>query len=48
MSYRSVYVATLAYSANPAQAVRAMIEAERYPGASLLVCYAHASSTAST
>jgi pyruvate-ferredoxin/flavodoxin oxidoreductase len=40
MSYRSVYVATLAYSANPAQAVRAMLEAERYPGASLLVCYA--------
>ncbi len=40
MSYRSVYVATLAYSANPAQAVRALLEAERYPGASLLVCYA--------
>jgi pyruvate-ferredoxin/flavodoxin oxidoreductase len=40
ISYRSVYVTTLAYSANPAQAVRAMLEAERFPGASLLVCYA--------
>jgi len=39
MSYQSVYVATLAYSANPGQAVKAMLEAERYPGASILVCY---------
>jgi hypothetical protein len=39
MSYRSVYVATLAYSANPAQAVRAMVEAESYPGSSILVAY---------
>jgi len=39
MSYQTVYVAALAYSANPAQAVRAMLEGERYHGAALFICY---------
>jgi len=40
MSYGYVYVATVAMSANPAQLVKAMTEAEAYPGPSLIIAYA--------
>jgi pyruvate-ferredoxin/flavodoxin oxidoreductase len=41
MSYGHVYVASVAYGANDAQAVRAFAEAESYPGPSLIVAYSH-------
>ncbi|MDR3580325.1 MAG: pyruvate:ferredoxin (flavodoxin) oxidoreductase [Oryzomonas sp.] len=40
MAYGSVYVATVALS-NPAQCVKAMLEAEAYDGPSLIIAYAH-------
>ena len=40
MSYGYVYVATVAMSANPAQLLKAMNEAEAYPGPSLIIAYA--------
>ena len=40
MSYGYVYVATVAMSANPNQLVKAMTEAEAYPGPSLIIAYA--------
>src|SRR5665647_342642 len=40
MSYGSVYVATISL-ANPAQCVKAMLEAEAYDGPSLIIAYAH-------
>ena len=40
MSYGYVYVATVAMSANPAQLLKAMNEAEAYPGPSLVIAYA--------
>ncbi|KXZ51159.1 hypothetical protein GPECTOR_13g646 [Gonium pectorale] len=40
MSYGDVYVATTSLQANYGQVVRAMTQAERYPGVSLLLCYA--------
>jgi pyruvate-ferredoxin/flavodoxin oxidoreductase len=40
MSYGSVYVATISL-ANPAQCVKAMIEAEAYDGPSLIIAYSH-------
>jgi pyruvate-ferredoxin/flavodoxin oxidoreductase len=40
MSYGSVYVATVALS-NPAQCIKAMLEAEAYDGPSLIIAYAH-------
>ena len=40
MSYGYVYVATVAMSANPAQLLKAMTEAEAYPGPSLIIAYA--------
>ena len=40
MSYGYVYVATVAMSANPAQLLKAMNEAEAYHGPSLIICYA--------
>ncbi len=40
MSYGYVYVATVAMSANPAQLIKAMQEAEAYPGPSLIIAYA--------
>ncbi|MCI5772534.1 MAG: pyruvate:ferredoxin (flavodoxin) oxidoreductase [Clostridiales bacterium] len=40
MSYGYVYVATVAMSANPAQLIKAMIEAEKYHGPSLIIAYA--------
>jgi pyruvate-ferredoxin/flavodoxin oxidoreductase len=41
MSYGNVYVARVAMGANDAQAVRAMMEAERYNGPSIIIAYAH-------
>ena len=40
MSYGYVYVATVAMSANPAQLLKAMNEAEKYHGPSLIIAYA--------
>ncbi len=39
MSYGYVYVATVAMSANPAQLMKAVSEAEAYPGPSLIIAY---------
>lgn len=41
MTYGHVYVASVAMGANDAQAVRAFIEAESYPGPSLILAYSH-------
>ncbi len=40
MSYGYVYVACVAMSANPVQLIKAMNEAEAYPGPSLIIAYA--------
>ena len=40
ISYGHVYVATIAHGANPAQMVKALKEAESYPGPSLIIAYA--------
>ena len=41
MTYGNIYVAKVALGANDAQTVKAFIEAESYPGPSLIVAYAH-------
>ena len=41
MSYGNVYVAKVALGAKDMQTVRAMQEAESYPGTSLIIAYAH-------
>ncbi|MBD3237646.1 MAG: pyruvate:ferredoxin (flavodoxin) oxidoreductase, partial [Candidatus Eisenbacteria bacterium] len=41
MTYGNVYVARVAMGANDAQTVRAFIEAEAYPGPSLIIAYSH-------
>ncbi|MEI8054523.1 MAG: pyruvate:ferredoxin (flavodoxin) oxidoreductase [bacterium] len=41
MTYGSAYVAQISLGANPTQAVRAIIEAEKYPGPSLIIAYSH-------
>ena len=41
MTYGSVYVAQIAIGANPAQTIKAVIEAEAYPGPSLILAYSH-------
>jgi len=41
MTYGSIYVAKVAMGANTAQAVKAFVEAEAYPGSSLIIAYAH-------
>ncbi len=41
MSYGNVYVARVSLGANDAQVVKAFQEAEAYPGASLIIAYAH-------
>ncbi len=41
MSYGSVYVAKVAMGANDAQTVKAFIEAEAYPGVSIIIAYSH-------
>ncbi|MFW6041025.1 MAG: pyruvate:ferredoxin (flavodoxin) oxidoreductase [Thermoplasmatota archaeon] len=39
MTYGYVYVAQIAMGANPGHAVKALIEAESYPGPSTVICY---------
>ena len=39
MSYGYVYVAQVAMGADPAQTLRAIREAEAYPGPSIVICY---------
>jgi pyruvate-ferredoxin/flavodoxin oxidoreductase len=41
MSYGGVYVAQVAMGANDAQCVKAFLEAEAYPGPSLIIAYSH-------
>ncbi len=41
MTYGTVYVARIAMGANPAQAVKAFIEAESYDGPSIIIANAH-------
>ncbi|NNK97309.1 MAG: pyruvate:ferredoxin (flavodoxin) oxidoreductase [Desulfobacterales bacterium] len=40
MSYGHAYVASISMGANKQQALKAMIEAEKYPGPSIVICYA--------
>lgn len=39
MTYKKVYVASICVHVNPQQAVRAMLEADSYPGPSLILAY---------
>ena len=41
MAYGSVYVAQVAFGANDAHTVKAFVEAEAYPGPSLIIAYSH-------
>jgi pyruvate-ferredoxin/flavodoxin oxidoreductase len=41
MSYGTIYVAQVAMGANDQQTVRAFLEAEAYPGPSLIIAYSH-------
>jgi pyruvate-ferredoxin/flavodoxin oxidoreductase len=41
MTYGHIYVATIAYGADPNQAVKAMAEAEAYNGPALIIAYSH-------
>jgi len=41
MTYGNIYVAQVAYGANPAQLVKAFKEAEEYDGPSLIIAYSH-------
>jgi len=41
MTYGNIYVAKVAVGANPNQTVKAFIEAEAYPGPSLIIAYSH-------
>ncbi|HPB31531.1 MAG TPA: thiamine pyrophosphate-dependent enzyme, partial [Candidatus Sumerlaeota bacterium] len=41
MTYGNIYVAQVAFGANPAQTVRAFMEADAYPGPSIIVAYSH-------
>ncbi len=41
MSYGNVYVARVAFGAKDTQTVKAFLEAESYPGVSLIIAYAH-------
>jgi pyruvate-ferredoxin/flavodoxin oxidoreductase len=41
IAYGNVYVATVALGAMDAQTVRALVEADTYPGPSLVIAYAH-------
>jgi pyruvate-ferredoxin/flavodoxin oxidoreductase len=40
-TYGNVYVAQISIGANPAQAIKAIMEAEAYDGPSLIIAYAH-------
>ncbi len=41
MAYGNVYVARVAFGAKDAQTVKAFVEAEAYPGTSLIIAYSH-------
>jgi pyruvate-ferredoxin/flavodoxin oxidoreductase len=41
MAYGHVYVANVAFGARDAQTVKAFVEAEQYPGTSLIIAYSH-------
>jgi len=41
MTYGNIYVARVAIGANPNQTVKAFVEAEAYPGPSLIIAYSH-------
>ncbi len=41
MTYGNIYVAKVAMGANPNQTVKAFVEAEAYPGPSLILAYSH-------
>ncbi|OFW05798.1 MAG: pyruvate:ferredoxin (flavodoxin) oxidoreductase [Acidobacteria bacterium RIFCSPLOWO2_02_FULL_67_36] len=41
MAYGNVYVAHVAFGAKDAQTVRAIVDAESYPGASIVIAYSH-------
>jgi pyruvate-ferredoxin/flavodoxin oxidoreductase len=41
MTYGNIYVAQVAMGANDTQSVRAFVEAEAYPGPSLIIAYSH-------
>jgi pyruvate-ferredoxin/flavodoxin oxidoreductase len=41
MAYGSVYVARIAFGARDAQTLKALMEAEAYPGTSLVIAYSH-------
>jgi pyruvate-ferredoxin/flavodoxin oxidoreductase len=41
MTYGSTYVAKIAIGANPNQAVKAFVEADSFPGPSLIIAYSH-------
>jgi len=41
MTYGNVYVASIAMGANPAQTVKAFVEAEAHDGPSLIIAYSH-------
>jgi pyruvate-ferredoxin/flavodoxin oxidoreductase len=41
MTYGNIYVAKVAMGANTAHTVKALVEAESYPGPSLILAYAH-------
>lgn len=41
IAYGNVYVARIAMGANPAQTGKAFLEAESYPGTSLIIAYSH-------
>jgi pyruvate-ferredoxin/flavodoxin oxidoreductase len=41
MTYGDIYVAKIGMGANPNQSVKAFIEAESYPGPSLIIAYSH-------
>jgi pyruvate-ferredoxin/flavodoxin oxidoreductase len=40
MSYGYIYVASISMGANKNQTLKALVEAEKYPGPSLIICYA--------
>ncbi len=48
MTYKNVYVASICIHANHQQAIRALLEAEAYPGPSLVICYSPCISQALT
>ena len=41
MSYGNIYVARISLGANPRHALKALLEAEAYPGPSLVIAYSH-------